>query len=590
MKTSFLFILALILFSKCQMSANETRHHAARNVNTIEAIEPASETAISIDKYLTAMESFGFSGAIIVSENDEVILTKGYGYANRETRKPYTQETIQTNGSITKQFTGAAIMLLESRGELSVEDPISNYLEPLSEEMQEITIHQLLTHSSGMPGGIGPDDEPIGAEAYLERLEEEPLQFEPGTGYAYSNTGYSLLGMIVEQVSGESYESFLRQELLLHAGMKNTGYILPEWDRGYMAKGYRNGELWGEVYNRGWIEDGPNWHLRANGGMHTTVGDMGLWLKTVQGRGVLNEDAARRWTKGHVTENNGSSEYGYGWVTYDHNRWGKVITHSGSNRIFEADFVWLPEREFFFYIQGNTSMFPAASEGGNILNAAFDPDFNVPPLVESDDSAKAETAREREGTYHLDGGYLEITADDTRLNARLYGQDVFDLMLNHTEEQKERFADLNQRMRIAMDHVEKGEADALRNLVREGEDPVEPTRPLLNRIQQIGNLKKLHVVGTFENHPGSRFAEYGTWTTFVYAEFENWNQYWNLVWNDDETYAADLRGPWPSFYLIPSGENRYKAVQQGAPWAITDVLVEDNCLIIGSEKACDSGR
>jgi hypothetical protein len=163
-------------------------------------------------------------------------------------------------------------------------------------------------------------------------------------------------------------------------------------------------------------------------------------------------------------------------------------------------------------------------------------------------------------------------------------------MLNHTEEQKKRFVDLNQSMRIAIDHVEKGEADALRNLVREGEDPVEPTRPLLNRIQQIGSLKKLHVVGTFQNHPGSRFAEYGTWTTFVYAEFENWNQYWNLVWNDDETYAADLRGPWPSFYLIPSGENSYKAVQQGAPWAITDVLVEDNCLIIGSEKACDSGR
>ena len=189
------------------------------------------ETAKSIDRYLSAMEAQGFSGAIIVSKGGEVILKKGYGYANRETRQPYTPETIQTNGSITKQFTGAAILLLESRGVLSVNDPISKYLSPLSDEMKDITIHQLLTHSSGLPGGIGADDEPIDAETYLERLKGESLQFDPGTFHAYSNTGYSLLGMIVEKVSEKSYESFLRNELLLPAGMNNTGYILPDWDR-----------------------------------------------------------------------------------------------------------------------------------------------------------------------------------------------------------------------------------------------------------------------------------------------------------------------------------------------------------------------
>ena len=147
-----------------------------------------------------------------------------------------------------------------------------------------------------------------------------------------------------------------------------------------MAIGYRNGERWGEVYNRGWLEDGPNWHLRGNGGVHTTVGDMGEWLKTVQGRGILDEGATTRWTTGYEI-GSGFSEYGYGWRVYNHNKWGKLITHGGSNLIFEADFVWLPERDFFFYIQGNNSLVPAIRQSGNILNAAFDSSFVMPPLA-----------------------------------------------------------------------------------------------------------------------------------------------------------------------------------------------------------------
>ncbi len=311
-----------------------------------------SKTALNINRYLSAMEGLGFSGAIIVSEGDEIILRKGYGYANRETRQPYTPGTIQTSASITKQFTGAAILLLESRGELSVDDPITKYFEQVPEEKQNITIHQLLTHSSGLVGGVGRDEDPMEKQPYLDRVLAEPLYFDPGTGYRYSNSGYSLLGMIVEQVSGVNYETFLRNDLLLPSGMTNTRYILPDWDPDEMAVGYRNGETWGKVYKRVWIEDGPNWVLRANGGLHTTVDDMIKWLKTVQGRGVLDIDVARRWTTGYVRENNGFSDYGYGWVVYDHNRWGKVIAHSGSNRIFEADFVWLPESDLFFYIHG----------------------------------------------------------------------------------------------------------------------------------------------------------------------------------------------------------------------------------------------
>ncbi len=583
-----LLIYFFIVFNFFSCTSKNSNNAGVSGDNSISKVEIKSKIGKNIDRYLSGMEALGFSGAIVVSEDDEVLLYKGYGLADRETRRPYTSNTIQTCGSITKQFTAAAILLLESRGKLSVNDTITKYFSEVPEDKRNITIHQLLTHSSGLPGGIGPDDEPIGKQDYLDRAMKAPLQFSPGTEYGYSNTGYSLLAMIVEKVSGQTYEAFLREELLLPAGLTETGYVLPKWNREQMAIGYRKGERWGEVYQRGWIEDGPNWHLRGNGGMHTTVGDMYKWLKTVQGRSVLSKEVAKRWTTGYVTESNGYSKYGYGWVVYEHSRWGKIITHSGSNRIFEANFVWVPEKDFFFYIQGNTSMFPAANVGSssNIIDAAFDSTFVMPPLVQIPDSANPETARQRAGTYYLDGGKLELIADDTRLLAKLTGQSVFDLMFNHSEEQKSRFTELNNRIRIAMDKLQKGQKDALSVMIGNGDDPVEFTEPFLRRINQIGNLDSMHVIGTFANKPGSRFHDAGPWTTFVYAEFANWNQYWNLIWNEDGTYKENRSGPWPTFVLIPIGKGRYQGVRLGHPWNMKEIQYENNCLIIETQHAC----
>lgn len=579
------------MIAACTFKNENTAQNEVQSLfQSAEWVAGDSKTGINIDRYLSAMEAFGFSGAIIVSDGDEVVLRKGYGLADRESRRPYSPNTIQTNGSITKQFTGAAILLLESRGELSVDDKISNYIDPLSEEMQGITIHQLLTHSSGLPGVIGSDDEPMDTEAYLERLKSVSLLFDPGSRYAYSNTGYSLLGMIVEKVSGQSYESFLREDLLLPAGLNETGYFLPEWDSERLAIGYRNGERWGEIhekrYQAGRVENGPSWHLRANGGLLTTVDDMYTWLKTVQGRGVLDKDVTNRWTTGYVEENNGFSYYGYGWVEYNHNKWGKVITHNGSNGIFEAEFIWLPEKNFFIYIQGNTSVVPAASLGGNIIAAAFDSTFVMPPIVRADESADPVLARQRAGTYVLDDGQLELMADDTRLVAKITGQSVIDLMFSHSNEQKEKFAELNARTRIAMDKIQNGREDALSGLVDEEADAIEATAPFLQRIKQIGNLDSLHVIGTFANVPGTWFHNSGPWTTFVYAEFENWNQYWNLVWSEDETYAADLRGPWPTFTLIPVGVDQYIGVNQKQPYDTVPLSFSGNCFVIKDHSIC----
>ncbi|WP_441001465.1 serine hydrolase domain-containing protein [Fodinibius sp. SL11] len=584
-----IILLPLFLFiSSCNpdKNNNSTSSTEENSTFTTEMIARGSEIAVNVDRYLSAIEAMGFSGAIIVSQSDSVVLRKGYGIADRETRRPYTPSTVQSHGSITKQMTGAAILLLESRGELSVDDSIAVYFDDIPTDKQDIIIHQLLTHSSGLPGGVGSDEEPIRAKAYTNRVMGEPLQFDPGTGYAYSNAGYSLLGMIVGQVSEQGYEPFLREELLLPTGMKKTGYVLPNFDRQKLAVGYRNGEKWGLVHDRGWLKDGPGWHLRANGGLHTTVDDMYRWFRnTLQKHTVLNKEIVDRWTEGYVTESNGISQYGYGWVI-NNSQWGPMIAHSGSNRIFSADFVWLPEKEVFFYIQGNTSMISADQQRSSILDAAFDSEFLMPPLITPKYGANPGLAQQRKGVYRMGGGRLELTADDTRLVAKLWGQSALNLMLKPTTEQKKQFAELNRRTRNAMDRLKEGQKDALSGLMAEGEDPTAPTSAMLSRINQIGNLDSLHVVGTFANTPGSRFADKGPWTTFVYAEFANWNQYWNIVWNKDGTFEGEYSGPWPTFILIPTAEDQYTGVRQSSPWKTVKINYEDECLIIAEQRAC----
>ena len=141
---------------------------------------------------------------------------------------------------------------------------------------------------------------------------------------------------------------------------------------------------------------------------------------------------------------------------------------------------------------------------------------------------------------------------------------------------------------MAMDKLQDGEQDAMLRMVSDETNAAAATVPFLQRINQIGNLDSLHVIGTFANTPGSRFYESGPWTTFVYAKFENWNQYWNLVWNDDETYSENLQGPWPSFTLIPVHEDRYVGVSREGGWKTVNLGFKSGCIEVGAELACKS--
>ena len=305
------------------------------------AAEPIAEGPLGarLDSLLRGFVDDGFSGAVLVAKDGQVILANGYGLADREKGQPVTVDTVFTIGSITKQFTAAAILKLEMQGKLSTSDRIGKYFKNVPRDKRKITLHHLLTHSAGLRSDFGPDFQEMTRDMIVERAMNGDLKFDVGERYFYSNAGYSLLGVIVEIVSGQSYEVYLAETLFGPAGMSDTGYRLPDWPAKRMAVGYEGGERWGTLLEKRWDTDGPYWNLRANGGVLSTVGDMHRWHIALQGNEILSDSAKAKLFHPHVPENRAkTSFYGYGWAITPTKQGTTLIWHNGGNAIFYADF------------------------------------------------------------------------------------------------------------------------------------------------------------------------------------------------------------------------------------------------------------
>lgn len=368
MKSKYVTVVTMVILSGLFLlsASSQNRTHVGLNEK--------------IDEYMKRVTSQGFSGALLVAKDGKVVLSKGYGMANRERGIPNTDETVFTIGSITKQFTGAAILKLQMMGKLSVTDPITKYFDNVPADKSAITLHHLLTHTAGFPGAIGDDFDPIPKDEFVRLAMNTELRRRPGELYEYSNVGYSLLGAIVELVSGKSYESFLHEHLFKPAGMNKTGYLLPQWKKEDLAHGYRGDKDWGTLRDRPWAEDGPGWHLRANGGILSTVGDMYKWHLALEGNRILSEEAKIAYYKPHVPEGeDASSYYGYGWAIFTTPRNTKLIAHNGGNTIFAADFLRYIDEDVVVIALSNTAGKPAWKVSRVIARIAFGEDYELPP-------------------------------------------------------------------------------------------------------------------------------------------------------------------------------------------------------------------
>ena len=316
-----------------------------------------------LDRWLATAD---FRGSVLVSKGGAVLLRKGYGLADRENGVPYTADTVFDVGSISKQFTAAAILKLEMQGKLRVEDPIGTYLPGVPEDKRAITLHHLLTHASGLESDFAGDYEPMSRDEYVKRILGSKLRNKPGEAYFYANSGYSLLGAVVEIVSGKPYEQYLRESLFLPAGMRDTGYKLPERPQARIAVGYHQGKRWGRINEKPWDKDGPYWALRANGGILSTLDDMLRWHVALTGDTVLSAAEKEKMFRRQIKEGPvADTHYGYGWSIGEAAWGGRLIEHNGGNGTFFADFLRYVDDQIVVILSTNDS----EVRGGRISHA-----------------------------------------------------------------------------------------------------------------------------------------------------------------------------------------------------------------------------
>lgn len=241
------------------------------------------------DVVLRYAEKQQFMGAILVARDKEILLDKAYGFANIEWNVPNTADTRFRIGSLTKQFTATAVLLLEERGLLKVGDKANKYLKVLPSAWDQVTIYNLLTHTSGIVGYTDLPDytrwQGLKAEAkdLFGRIRDKPLKFAPGTRMEYSNSNYLLLGAIVEGVSRQRYGDFLRDNIFARLGMESTGYyetslVLPRRAAGYSAV------VGGPLVNAPHIDMSVAY---AAGGLYSTTHDLLKWQLALFGGKVL---------------------------------------------------------------------------------------------------------------------------------------------------------------------------------------------------------------------------------------------------------------------------------------------------------------
>jgi len=307
------------------------------------------------DAYLTAQVANGtFRGSVLVGIDGKIAFEKGYGFANQEWSIPNTPSTKFRIASLTKQFTAACILLLQERGQLNIHDPISKYVTDLPETWQPITLHQLLTHTSGIPNYPGmPRVENelnrTGAtpRQMLEVAATKPLEFTPGTKLHYTNTGYVLLGMVIEKVPGMSYADFLQKNIFTPLSMANSGYdiqanILAQRASGYILKD-------GHITNADFIDMSIPF---AAGSIYSTVEDMYRWNEALANGKLLSAASTHQMFAIYPETLAEGMHYGYGVVLAQ--RFSKQLYyHGGGVKGFESVIQRYPKEHICIVILEN---------------------------------------------------------------------------------------------------------------------------------------------------------------------------------------------------------------------------------------------
>lgn len=420
--------LGLALVSHTALPASPQKNAFAGSNPDAELVNgPIAE---QMNEYLTRAVAFGFTGTVLVGVGEAPILHKGYGFAVLASNTPNTTRTIYDIGSITKTLTAMGILLLESKGTLSVDDKIGRFLSGVPDDKENIRLKHLLTHTSGISDPPIGDYEPITRDELLRVVLGAPLVSEIGTRYNYSNAGFSMLAAVVEKTTGVSYEQFMRQHLFLPAGMSTTGYVLPQWDTSRIAHTYTLPIDHRSPLDRLRAANGPGWILMGNGGILGTTGDLFRWERSLRKGSVVPASQVAVAFQPHF-QRSPQQKVGYDWAITT-SETGEVSYGHGS----DAPSVGL---------NGWYGRYPAYDAtilllANNRLNGASSRNFVVPnlhrilaggtvPIPPATRTTALSDLKKLEGTYGLDrDNEISVKATHGRLELGFVGQSAVDLL------------------------------------------------------------------------------------------------------------------------------------------------------------------
>ncbi|MFC4526867.1 beta-lactamase family protein [Dyella halodurans] len=380
---------------------------------------PAVDKRIDADVHAVLQRTETPGAAIAVFKDGQLVYRQAYGLRDRDGHLPASVDTWFEIGSITKQFTAAAILQLQEAGKLTIDAKLATYL-PDAPHANEVTLRQLLSHTSGLPEYVdGPDIEqaatrPATFDQLVARIKDKPLDFAPGSRWSYSNTGYLMLGRVIEVVSQESYRHYVQTHLLDSAGLTQTFTVADEAHLPVMAIGYRHAQ--GRLERAPTIHDTFGW---AAGNLVSTLGDLQKWNQALMGGKIVSPADYALMSTSVMTTEKGSADYGLG-LFVDSVEGQPRVGHTGGSFGFTTANEYFPKQGVRIIAFTNNGDNP---EPGEMLTTAIFnelyPEIYAAMRKPAAGEDTAMTAAARATFTQLQGGSEDSSRFGAKLDAKL---------------------------------------------------------------------------------------------------------------------------------------------------------------------------
>ena len=350
-------------------------------------------------------------GVVLVAKKGNILYERAFGMANMELGVPMKKDMVFCIASITKQFTAVAVLNLIEKGKLSLQDTVGKFLPEYPEAMKKITVEQLLAHTSGVPNAkdisslraVGRGW--LSADQVMATFKDQPLDFTPGTAWAYSNSGYQLLGYIIEKVTGMPYAEYMDKNILEFAGMNHSFYgndmkLVPNRASSY-------------VYSRWGIENAVNGNVQiafAAGAIQSTATDMLKWYQALlSNKFIRKETLMKAWSKSTLT-NGKKTDYGQGWFIGELNG-SRTVEHGGNMGGFMGHVIYMPDEEVLVVVLFNFRGKLPELLATDIAGITIGKPLSIKPIVVSPDNLQSYI-----GTYKNSiGTQYKITLEEDKL-------------------------------------------------------------------------------------------------------------------------------------------------------------------------------